>query len=221
MIKEHGELYTRELEHLIFECPEYIAKPRRRKPWPVLKVEGKSGGKEGRKMDPPLGVIDEGSDHEGTQLNPLETVLVDSDGDEESESDGEDVASNGRLGIKGMSWIPTRDFFESGPKPPARRHVFKKRVYPKTGLTRVFVKPPSALHSMTLADVEKDADKNSGSDAEEEEERAERAGVEEKECAQVRENVRIPAGDEEHAADSKGPRDIADGKDEADQDRGI
>ncbi|TCD62471.1 hypothetical protein EIP91_006819 [Steccherinum ochraceum] len=155
MLQEHGEVYTNELEEMFFDTPEIVAKPRRRKPWPVLRVKGKGGLKKGMRMDPPLGEVDEGSDHE--LAPPRDAFLVDSD-DEIEDSDEEFVDSPDNLGSvphDGSFSIPMNGIREHGDRKHWRRYVAKKRTYGKTGNSRFFVKPPANLYSMTLEDLDK------------------------------------------------------------------
>ncbi|KAI0079856.1 hypothetical protein K474DRAFT_1616965 [Panus rudis PR-1116 ss-1] len=74
-IRDLGENYTQELQEAFFDEPDFCPKPRRRRPWPVLKLPRKQAAK----CDPPLGLIDEGSDHE----DDWEALLVDDPFDEQ------------------------------------------------------------------------------------------------------------------------------------------
>jgi len=83
MIKEFNEIYTESLEDVAFVDPHCL-KPRRRRPWPVLKVP-RPGTLERAGPDD-LGFVDGGSDHEEHRW---EIVLADSgDYSEEEEEDG-------------------------------------------------------------------------------------------------------------------------------------
>ncbi|KAH8079408.1 hypothetical protein BXZ70DRAFT_1012604 [Cristinia sonorae] len=181
MIKEHGELYTEDLEYMMFENPEHCVKPRRRKVWPALKIKGKGGRKAGREMDPPLGMLDEGSDHENA--DPREAVLLDSDeeDDESCEEGAEDGPDTFKVDLPGGMWIiPMKDVMEYNDKSHWRRMVTKKRVY-ETGRTRFYVRPPSGFHSMTLDDIIKrhqaEMEKEyAGASADDESEKSDKAG---------------------------------------------
>lgn len=86
MIREFGERYDRKLEYEHFSNPDVDPKPRLRRPWPVLKVP-KAKREDGSKKvasDPPLGYIDEGSDHDDNY--PWDVVLGDSDNEDATEA---------------------------------------------------------------------------------------------------------------------------------------
>ncbi|KDQ52257.1 hypothetical protein JAAARDRAFT_198431 [Jaapia argillacea MUCL 33604] len=78
MIKAFGENYTEDE----FDEPEHL--PRRRRPWPVLKLP------KGVKVYPPLGAIDEGSDHDGC----YEVLMDDTSDDSGDDEPGEISASS-------------------------------------------------------------------------------------------------------------------------------
>ncbi|KAI0080013.1 hypothetical protein K474DRAFT_1769692 [Panus rudis PR-1116 ss-1] len=84
-IRDLDENYTTEMQEALFDQPHFCPKPRRRRPWPVLKLPRT----EAAKCDPPLGLIDEGSDHE----DDWEVVLVD-DPDEEQEVSRDDTVDH-------------------------------------------------------------------------------------------------------------------------------
>ncbi|KAI0922746.1 hypothetical protein AcV5_009639 [Taiwanofungus camphoratus] len=75
MIKEFGENY----DESEFAAPE--PPPRRRKPWPVLKLPRRSR----ESVYPPLGVLDEGSDHEDFGTRVIRTCADDSEDDDDDE----------------------------------------------------------------------------------------------------------------------------------------
>ncbi|KAK7676084.1 hypothetical protein QCA50_020955 [Cerrena zonata] len=82
MLQDFNECYDRELECKHFSNPDINPKPRLRRPWPVLKVPKARNGCHTKKVsyDPPLGHIDEGSDHD--DIFPWDVVLEDSDDDD-------------------------------------------------------------------------------------------------------------------------------------------
>lgn len=91
MIREFGERYDQKLEYDHFSNPNVDPKPRRRRPWPVLKAPKAPKGNSTKKVasEPPLGHIDEGSDHDDNY--PWDVVLVDSDDEDATEDRPGDI----------------------------------------------------------------------------------------------------------------------------------
>ncbi|KDQ58457.1 hypothetical protein JAAARDRAFT_193028 [Jaapia argillacea MUCL 33604] len=98
MIKEYGVDYTEDE----FDEPEPI--PRLRRPWPLLKLP------RGIKVSPPLGAVDEGSDHDGCY-----EVLIDGDSSEESSDELSDASSTHSLDQSSPVTDPPSDLPDDEP----------------------------------------------------------------------------------------------------------
>ncbi|TCD61130.1 hypothetical protein EIP91_008995 [Steccherinum ochraceum] len=144
MLQDQGEAYTKEWEEEFFCRPDVVAKPRRRKLWPVLKMAGKGGLKRGLEMDPPMGEVDQGSDHE--LEGARDVVRVDSEEDIEECEGGPGAQKHfGRSkGFFGAAMVDSDNL-----KRHWSRFASTMRIYKDSGKTLIFVKPPATLHSMT------------------------------------------------------------------------
>ncbi|KAI0788420.1 hypothetical protein C8Q75DRAFT_807643 [Abortiporus biennis] len=138
MIKQFGENYTSELEEIFFNRPDIIAKPRLRKPWPVLKVPPTSA----LGFNADTGVIDEGSDHEDERS--WEAVLYDSD-------DEADLTL--RKGIREVKDITGVDN-DLGHWSTRVVKKVKFKEYPDTTRTQYLVKYPSKVAAFNASSAE-------------------------------------------------------------------
>ncbi|THH28101.1 hypothetical protein EUX98_g6081 [Antrodiella citrinella] len=105
MLKEHGEMYNSAMEDYFFEA-EYVAEPRRKKPWQVLKLKGEGEWKKGLKMDPPLGTVDAGCNHSNSHRR--EVVLIDSDEDDAYIGSAADITTT--VSPDGIHFIPIPNY---------------------------------------------------------------------------------------------------------------